>query len=108
MSDTQVLIGIVIFLSAVALLNSFGLPSEYQFISNYGIAGIGASALAVAAACVISTGLPCAAALVATNVIFTGIILVSSIPMISMLITGPINMTVSWLMFRLARGGGSA
>jgi hypothetical protein len=41
-------------------------------------------------------------------VIFTGIILVSSIPMISMLITGPINMTVSWLMFRLARGGGSA
>ena len=103
-NDTTVLIGIVMFLSAVALMNTFGLPVQYQFMSNYGIAGIGISALAVTSACVITTGIACAAVLVITNVALTAFLLVSSIPMISLLITGPINLIVSWLMFRIARG----
>lgn len=107
MSDTQLLVGIALFLVAVAFLNQMGLPSEYQFISNYALAGIGVSALAVTAACVLTTGVVCAATLVVTNVALTAFLLVSAYPIVTTLITGPLNLFVSWILYRQARGNPS-
>jgi len=111
-SDSYLLLGIILFLSACAAMNWAGLPHEYQFVSSESIVTIALTAAGVAAFCSISTGIPCAIALAvavgANFAVSAGLLFAatSSYPLINILVVNPISFMVNWILYRLARGTG--
>lgn len=103
MSDTSLMVSIMLFVSVVFFLNTI-LPQEYQFMDNYNIALLSAETAAIVGTCVIATGLPCAGAIAGVTVANFLIAFYTAIPWLNMLILTPLMFTVSWLLYRLARG----
>lgn len=103
MSDTSLMVSIIIFISVAFFLNTI-LPPEYQFMNSYNIALLSAETAAIVGTCVVATGLPCAGAIGAVTVANFLIAFYTTISWLNMLILTPLMFTVSWLLYRLARG----
>lgn len=121
--DLSIIQRIIFFLAAANFID-FLLPSVLQFINIFSMTLIVGSSVGVTAACVISTGIPCALALSVSaivNVFASGILSalgidISKVPVLSAFVTTtpfqwvtslimlPITIIIQLYLARLARG----
>jgi hypothetical protein len=104
-------LGLIVFIVAFFGLYTFisslsGFPSSIKFISPFSTAFFTVGIPAIAGACTVATGLPCA---VAINVYAVANLLIayySTNTLISLIIITPAMIGVIYAVSKLARGGG--
>jgi hypothetical protein len=106
-TDTEILLGIIIFLAVLGFISSY-LPVTMQILNNFDFIFLSGSIIGVTGACVIITGIPCAVALAVFA--FGNLILYFIMPntfiFIKPIIIVPITLIITYIISRLARGGG--
>lgn len=104
-AETPFVLSLLIFLAFCVFMTTQIAPHYPQFslISSFDAVLLGGSFIGIAGACVIATGLPCAAALVFFNALtfFT-----VGNTLVTVLIFLPLSVTAGYVLSRLARGGG--
>lgn len=104
-SDTRFVFGLVIFLAFIVFFSGMitALNPEFTLLTNVDTGIIATEAIGIAGACVISTGIPCAAAVVIGSIF--GLVTVTN-TLFNTLIILPSMIVLAFVMARLARGNG--
>lgn len=97
---------IFFFLSFFLVLSFLGMPEEYSPITTFDFALFGGEMLALTTACVVATGLPCAVVLVTTWLVNIIAYFFTETTIISILILTPISYIITYILYRLSKGGG--
>lgn len=105
-TETSILLKIFFFLAFFGGLIALGMPSQYLPIGVFDFLLFGGEMLALMTACVITTGIPCAVILVASWLVNILAYFTTSITIISIIILTPIQYIVTYILYRLAKGGG--
>jgi type III secretory pathway component EscV len=104
-SETPFVLSLMIFVAFCLFMTTQIAPRypEFNLLSGFDALLLGTSFIAIAGACVIATGLPCAAALIFFNALtfFT-----VGNTLVSLLVFLPLTVTAAYVISRLARGGG--
>jgi hypothetical protein len=104
--EAGIFFSIMVFMAFLTWIGTMT-PPEYQIISPFSFATLGASLIGVAGACAIATGLPCAGALAVFGVFdMLAQYFTTTFDWVKLLIFTPISMLLLYLAIRLARGGG--
>lgn len=99
----------------MSLLVVMGMPTGYQFMGAFDFVWLGGGLVTVTAACVVITGVPCAAAEAifgfATLLTYIGIPVITSgtvgaEAVIRAVIMTPLSLLLIYIISKLARGGG--
>jgi len=107
MSEVMWIFGFMVFLGFLTFISSLpDTPPELKIIEPFDFLWFGGGLLSVSGACVIATGLPCAAALAVFGVGTILQYLVIKVEYLKVLIFMPMIITLVYLMSRLGRGGG--
>lgn len=106
MPDIQFIYSFVMLLTIFAALILLGMPAAYSFISSLDLGIMTTEVVGVSAACVVATGLPCAAALAIFGIanVFTYIVVASDI--IKFVIFTPLTIVFIYIIAKLGRGTG--
>ena len=93
------------FLAFLAFISSIA-PEEYRFVTLIDLGWLMGSFVAVAGACAVATGLPCAGALGVFSFISLFQYIVVTNDIVKTLLFTPIVMLIMYFAIRIARGGG--
>jgi hypothetical protein len=105
MTEISALAGIILFLAFIGFISTM-LPSQFQLITPLNFLFLTGQITAIAAACVVTTGIPCAAVLVASFFANLLAIFFSLQTILQTLIITPISIVILYIFMRLAKGGG--
>jgi len=103
--EAKILMTILFFLAILGFFTAI-LPPELQVIKPFDFVWFGGGIIAVAGACVIATGVPCAAALGIFGVASLLKYIVVSNSWLNLVIFMPITIIIVYIVSKLARGGG--
>lgn len=98
---------LIIFLTAFMALLAFlspMMPPALQFATPFDIVWFSGSIIGISGACVIATGLPCAAALAIFGLVTVWQYLVVSVAWVKLLVFTPIMVGFIWAIANMARG----
>lgn len=104
-NETGILAGIIFFLAFVGFVSIY-LPTSFKIISPFNFIFLTAQITAVATACVVTTGIPCAAVLIVAFIANLLAIFTAYQTIIQTLIITPISIIIVFILMRLAKGGG--
>jgi hypothetical protein len=108
-TETEILFGIIVTLAIIGFVCAY-LPEQFRILSNFDFIFLSGSIVGVSAACSIITGFGCVAALgifaIANFILYFVIPNASTFAFIKPLIVIPITLIITYIVSRLARGGG--
>jgi len=101
----SIFLSIVIFLAFITFISQIT-PPEYKIMNPFDFVWLTGGIVAVAGACVIWSGLPCAGALAVFTLgsVLNYLLLQSSV--VKLLVFTPLSVLLIYVVSRLARGGG--
>lgn len=107
MNDNQFLFAFIMFLSFFTLLYALDIPVGYTFVEPFDIFIVASTIVAITTACVVTTGLLCAPAVVGFGVFDAYYFLAVSNELVKIIIFTPIIILFLFVIFKLARGTSS-
>jgi hypothetical protein len=104
-TEISALAGIFFLLAYLGFMSTIT-PAQYNIFGPFDFAFLGGSIVGVSGACAIVTGIPCAGALVVFGVVSFLNFIVFNHAILKELLIVPLVVLITYLMARLAKGGG--
>jgi len=105
--EVQIVLTLLAFIAFLTFISNLpDTPSEYKIITTFDFVWFTGGILGVAGACVIWTGIPCAAALAVFGLLSIFNYLVVAYDVVKLLVFMPVLATLIYVVARLGRGGG--